>query len=62
MEVRLQISTPVSGRGAWLKFQIFSDLQQPFLHLWTSDSWNRFCAFRMVFINLSAAFPRCGFI
>ena len=43
MEVRLQISTPVPVRGAWLSFHIVSDLQQPFVHLWTSDSENPMC-------------------
>jgi lipopolysaccharide transport system ATP-binding protein len=43
MEVRLQISTPVTVRGAWLSFRIVNDLQQPFVHLWTSDSENPMC-------------------
>jgi lipopolysaccharide transport system ATP-binding protein len=43
MEVHIQISTPVSVRGAWLSFQIINELQQPFVHLWTSNSERSMC-------------------
>jgi lipopolysaccharide transport system ATP-binding protein len=43
MEVHIHISTPVPVRGAWLSFQIINELQQPFVHLWTSNSERSMC-------------------
>jgi lipopolysaccharide transport system ATP-binding protein len=43
MEVHIHISTPVPVRGAWLSFQIINELQQPFVHLWTSNSERPMC-------------------
>jgi lipopolysaccharide transport system ATP-binding protein len=43
MEVHIQITTPLPVRGAWLSFQVLNELQQPFLHLWTSNAERPMC-------------------